>query len=123
MGKERACNRRFLLGVGTGRQPGRVVQEYFFSPRLRVKSHEQLNAWLPDRCLAYAKAPNAATRYRTLICRPTQAPPTILTENVPFLTMQGVCGLPSRAVSEAETGVSAPGASRSSWSIRSGLSR
>jgi hypothetical protein len=33
-----------------------VVRERFFTPRLRVKSYEELNAWLLDRCIAYAKA-------------------------------------------------------------------
>jgi hypothetical protein len=32
------------------------VRERFFTPRLRVKSYEELNAWLLDRCIAYAKA-------------------------------------------------------------------
>jgi hypothetical protein len=33
-----------------------VVRERFFTPRLRVASYEKLNAWLLDRCVAYAKA-------------------------------------------------------------------
>jgi hypothetical protein len=33
-----------------------VVRERFFTPRLRVASYEELNAWLFDRCVAYAKA-------------------------------------------------------------------
>src|SRR5438045_4012171 len=33
-----------------------VVRERFFAPRLRVASYEELNAWLLDRCVAYAKA-------------------------------------------------------------------
>jgi hypothetical protein len=33
-----------------------VVRERFFTPRLRVVSYEELNAWLLDRCVAYAKA-------------------------------------------------------------------
>jgi hypothetical protein len=32
------------------------VRERFFTPRLRVTSYEELNAWLLDRCVAYAKA-------------------------------------------------------------------
>jgi len=32
------------------------VRERFFTPRLRVASYEELNAWLLDRCVAYAKA-------------------------------------------------------------------
>jgi len=33
-----------------------VVRERFFAPRLRMASDEELNAWLLDRCVAYAKA-------------------------------------------------------------------
>ena len=33
-----------------------LVRERFFTPRLRVKSYAELNAWLLDRCVAYAKA-------------------------------------------------------------------
>ena len=33
-----------------------LVQERFFSPRLRVKSYNELNAWLLDQCVAYARA-------------------------------------------------------------------
>jgi hypothetical protein len=33
-----------------------LVRERFFSPRLRVKSYEELNAWLLDKAIAYAKA-------------------------------------------------------------------
>jgi hypothetical protein len=32
------------------------VRERVFTPRLRVASYEELNAWLLDRCVAYAKA-------------------------------------------------------------------
>jgi hypothetical protein len=33
-----------------------VVRERFFTPRLRVASYDELNAWLLDRCVVYAKA-------------------------------------------------------------------
>jgi len=33
-----------------------VVRERFFTPRLRVASYEELNAWLLDRCVAYIGA-------------------------------------------------------------------
>src|SRR5260370_20897633 len=33
-----------------------VVRERFFTPRLRVASYQELNAWLFDRCVAHAKA-------------------------------------------------------------------
>ena len=33
-----------------------LVRERFFTPRLRGKSYAELNAWLMDRMIAYAKA-------------------------------------------------------------------
>jgi hypothetical protein len=33
-----------------------LVRERFFTPRLRVKSYDELNAWLLAKCIAYAKA-------------------------------------------------------------------
>jgi transposase len=74
VGKERAYNRRFLQMCGhylidpvactpaSGWEKGQVenqvglVRERFFTPRLRVKSYDELNALLLDRCIAYAKA-------------------------------------------------------------------
>ena len=74
VGKERAYNRRFLqmcshylidpvaCTPASGWEKGQVenqvglVRERFFTPRLRMKSYEELNAWLLDRCLAHAKA-------------------------------------------------------------------
>ncbi len=32
------------------------MRERFFTPRLRVKSYDELNGWLLDQCIAYAKA-------------------------------------------------------------------
>jgi hypothetical protein len=32
------------------------VRERFFTPRLRVESYDELNAWLTDTCIAWAKA-------------------------------------------------------------------
>ena len=74
VGKDRQFNRRFLQMCGhylveptactpaSGWEKGQVenqvgvVRERFFTPRLRVASYEELNAWLLDRCVAYAKA-------------------------------------------------------------------
>ena len=74
VGKERAYNRRFLqmcshylvepvaCTPASGWEKGQVenqvglVRERFFTPRLRVKSYDELNAWLLDQCIAYAKA-------------------------------------------------------------------
>ena len=33
-----------------------LVRERFFTPRLRFKTLDELNAWLLDKCIAYAKA-------------------------------------------------------------------
>jgi hypothetical protein len=74
IGKDRQYNRRFLRMCGhylvepvactpaSGWEKGQVenqvglVRERFFTRRLRVASYEELNAWLLDRCVAYAKA-------------------------------------------------------------------
>jgi len=74
IGKDRQFNRRFQRMCGhylveptactpaAGWEKGQVenqvglVRERFFTPRLRVTSYEELNAWLLDRCVAYAKA-------------------------------------------------------------------
>jgi transposase len=74
VGKERAYNRRFLQMCGhylvdpvactpaSGWEKGQVenqvglVRERFFTPRLRVKSYDELNAGLLDQCIAYATA-------------------------------------------------------------------
>ena len=74
IGKERQYNRRFLqmcahylvepvaCTPASGWEKGQVenqvglVRERFFTPRLRFKSFDELNGWLTDRCVAYAKA-------------------------------------------------------------------
>jgi transposase len=74
IGKDRLYNRRFLqmcshylidptaCTPAAGWEKGQVenqvgvVRERFFTPRLRFKSYEELNAWLLDKCIAYAKA-------------------------------------------------------------------
>ena len=33
-----------------------LIRERFFTPRLRVKSYEEMNAWLLDQCVTHAKA-------------------------------------------------------------------
>ncbi|MEA2727313.1 MAG: hypothetical protein QOF70_1788 [Acetobacteraceae bacterium] len=73
VGKERQYNRRFLqmcshhlvdpvaCTPASGGEKGQVetqvglVRERFFTPRLRVKTYDELNAWLTDNCVAYAK--------------------------------------------------------------------
>ena len=74
VGKARLYNRRFLQMCGhylvepvactpaSGWEKGQVenqvglVRERFFTPRLRFKTYEEMNAWLLERCVAYAKA-------------------------------------------------------------------
>jgi transposase len=74
VGKDRQYNRRFLqmcshflvqpvaCTPASGWEKGQVenqvglVRERFFTPRLRFSSYEELNAWLLDKCVAYAKA-------------------------------------------------------------------
>src|SRR6201994_961756 len=73
VGKDRQYNRRFLqmcshhlvdpvaCTPASGWEKGQVenqvglVRERFFTPRLRVKTYDELNAWLVDKCIAYAK--------------------------------------------------------------------
>ena len=70
VGRERAYNRRFLqmcshylvdpvaCTPASGWEKGQVglVRERFFTPRLRVRSYEELNGWLLDQCVSYARA-------------------------------------------------------------------
>src|SRR5438067_1234908 len=74
VGKDRLYNRRFqqmcshylvdplACTPASGWEKGQVenqvglVRERFFTPRLRFKSYDELNAWLLDKCVAYAKA-------------------------------------------------------------------
>jgi transposase len=73
VGKDRQYNRRFLqmcshhlvdpvaCTPASGWEKGQVenqvglVRERFFTPRLRVKTYDELNAWLTDKSIAYAK--------------------------------------------------------------------
>ena len=74
IGKDRQFNRRFLQMCGhylieptactpaSGWEKGQVenqvgnIRERLFAPRLRMASYDELNAWLLDQCIAYAKA-------------------------------------------------------------------
>jgi transposase len=74
VGKDRQYNRRFLqmcshhlvepvaCTPASGWEKGQVenqvglVRGRFFTPRLRFKSYDELNAWLMDKCIAWAKA-------------------------------------------------------------------
>lgn len=74
VGKDRAFNRRFSQMCGhylveptactpaSGWEKGQVENQVgvarrrIFTPRLKFKSYAELNAWLEDRCIAWAKA-------------------------------------------------------------------
>jgi len=74
VGKERQYNRRFLqmcshhlvdpvaCTPASGWEKGQVenqvglVRERFFTPRVRIKTYDELNAWLTDKCIGHAKA-------------------------------------------------------------------
>src|SRR5512136_2872077 len=74
VGKDRLYNRRFLqmcshylvdpvaCTPASGWEKGQVenqvglVRERFFTPRLRFKTYDEMNAWLLDKCIAHAKA-------------------------------------------------------------------
>ena len=74
VGKDRRYNRRFqqmcshhlvdpvACTPASGWEKGQVenqvglVRERFFTPRLRFKTYDEMNAWLLDKCIAYAKA-------------------------------------------------------------------
>src|ERR1700741_2081370 len=74
VGRDRLYNRRFLqmcshylvdpvaCTPASGWEKGQVenqvglVRERFFTPRLRFKTYDEINAWLTDRCISYAKA-------------------------------------------------------------------
>jgi len=74
VGKNRLFNRRFAqmcshylvepiaCTPASGWEKGQVenqvglVRERFFTPRLRFKTYDEMNAWLLDQCVAYGKA-------------------------------------------------------------------
>jgi transposase len=74
VGKERKFNRRFAqmcshhlvepvaCTPASGWEKGQVenqvglARERFFTPRLRFKNYDDMNAWLLDKCVGYAKA-------------------------------------------------------------------
>jgi hypothetical protein len=85
VGKDRAYNRRFQQMCGhylvepvactpaSGWEKGQVenqvgvLRRRFFVPRPRFKSYAELNAWLMDRCIAWAKAhPHPELRDKTI---------------------------------------------------------
>jgi transposase len=51
-----ACNPASGWEKGQVENQVGLARERFFTPRLRVKSYDELNAWLLDQCVTYAKA-------------------------------------------------------------------
>ena len=100
IGKERLYNRRFLqmcshylvqpvaCTPASGWEKGQVenqvglVRERFFTPRLRVRSLGELNVWLLDKCIAYAKAHKHPERSDQMIWQMFEAERATL---VPYL--------------------------------------
>jgi hypothetical protein len=52
-----ACTPASGWGKGQVENQVGLVRERFFTPRLRIKSLDELNVWLLDKCIAYAKGP------------------------------------------------------------------
>ena len=85
VGKDRQYIRRFLqmcshhlvdpvaCTPASGWEKGQVenqvglVRERFFTPRLRFKTYDELNAWLLDKCIAYAKTHAHPERPDTMV--------------------------------------------------------
>ena len=58
-----------VIGLGEGQVENQVglVRERFFTPRVRAKNYDELNAWLLDQCVAYARAhPHPELREQTV---------------------------------------------------------
>ena len=54
------------IGCADARLCG-VIRRRFFTPRLKFKSYAEMNAWLEDRCIAWAKAhPHPEVRDKTV---------------------------------------------------------
>jgi transposase len=85
VGKERTYNRRFAqmcahhlvepvaCSPAAGWEKGQVenqvgvIRQRLFTPRLRFQSYDELNAWLLDQCVVWAKAqPHPEVRDRTI---------------------------------------------------------
>jgi transposase len=103
VGKERRFNRRFLqmcghylvepvaCTPGAGWEKGQVenqvgtIRERLFTPRLRFKTFAELNAWLLDRCVAWAKAqPHPELKDRTIWSVFEDERPTLIGYPSPF---------------------------------------
>ena len=55
------------MGEGAGRDQVGIIRGRFFTPRLRFKTYDELNAWLLDQCVAYARRhPHPVFKDRTV---------------------------------------------------------
>ncbi|MGH8866194.1 MAG: IS21/IS408/IS1162 family transposase, partial [Burkholderiales bacterium] len=98
VGKDRAFNRRFeqlmshhlveptACSPAAGWEKGQVenqvgvVRERFFTPRVSFKTLDDLNGWLADKCIAYAKAqPHPEQKDKTVFAMFEAERPTLMT--------------------------------------------
>lgn len=103
VGKKRKFNRRFeqmmshylveptACTPAAGWEKGQVenqvgvMRERFFTPRLKFKSYDELNAYLLDRCVAYAKAhPHPEQKDRTVFDVFEEERPALIPYQGPF---------------------------------------
>ncbi len=103
VGKDRRFNRRFeqmcshylvepvACTPGAGWEKGQVenqvstMRERLFTPRLRFKTYEDLNAWLLDRCVAYARAKSHPEQRERTIFEVFEAErPSLIPYRTPF---------------------------------------
>ncbi len=125
VGKERAFNRRFeqlmnhhlieptACTPAAGWEKGQVenqvgvTRERFFTPRVKFKSYADLNDWLLDKCIAYAKSmPHPEQKDKTVFEmfeaeRPVSDPVSRRLRRLPFHDRIGVEDLP-RAVRQQQ---------------------
>lgn len=106
VGRDRAYNRRFQQMCGhylvdpvactpaSGREKGKVenqvgvVRRRFFVPRPKFKSYAELNVWLEDRCVAWARI--AARPCEAIDCQSLADAPTPLGCRLPsFMRLVG----------------------------------
>jgi transposase len=103
IGKDRTFNRRFLQMCGhylveptactpaAGWEKGQVenqvgtIRERFFVPRLRFAGYEEMNAWLLDQCVAYARRhPHPEFKDRTVWQAFEEERPSLVAYRGPF---------------------------------------
>ena len=132
VGKDRQYNRRFLqmcshhlvdpvaCTPASGWEKGQVenqvglVRERFFTPRLRVKTYDELNAWLTDKCIAYAKVhPHPERPDRTVCLRGGAAQSRAVSRRPPLCA-----GRPPSRAARNRLPIAARPAERTGWNFR-----